>query len=94
MDITGPARGAAPTPAAQDAVLWRKAEELEATFLAELLGQAGLGDTGGAFSGGAGEEQFASFLRAEQARLIVERGGIGLAETLFRSLQQGGGSGA
>lgn len=79
----------------RDAVLMRKAQELEANFLAEMLGHAGLdSDQEGTFAGGIGEEQFSSFLRAEQARLIVARGGIGLAETLFRAMGGGGDGGA
>lgn len=93
MDITRPAPAAGPAaaaPSARDAVLMTKAKELEAAFLAEMLGQAGLGaDSSGSFAGGIGEEQFASFLRQEQARLMVDRGGIGLAELLFRAM--GGG---
>ena len=37
-------------------------------------------------AGGVGEEQFSSFLRAEQAKLMVAKGGIGLAEQIFQSL--------
>lgn len=66
--------------------LLRKAQDLETAFLAEMLGYAGLEGEVGSFGGGAGEEQFASFLREEQARLMVEQGGIGLAETLFRAM--------
>ena len=63
-----------------------RAEELEAGFLAEMLAHSGLGEMSGPFGGGSGEAQFASFLRAEQARLMVERGGIGLAELVFNSM--------
>ena len=63
-----------------------KAEELEASFLAEMLAHSGLGEGHGAFGGGQGEEQFASFLRQEQARLIVQSGGLGLAELIFNSM--------
>ncbi len=66
--------------------LMEKAKELETAFLSEMLSHAGVGDAPDGFGGGAGEEQFAAFLRGEQARLIVEKGGIGLAETMFRSL--------
>lgn len=67
--------------------LMQQAKELEAAFLAEMLGHAGLdAEADSAFGGGAGEEQFASFLRQEQATLMVERGGIGLAEALFRAM--------
>ncbi|MEZ5796995.1 MAG: rod-binding protein [Paracoccaceae bacterium] len=55
-----------------------------------MLGHAGMdAEANGMFGGGAGEEQFASFLRQEQARMMVDRGGIGLAESLFRAM--GGG---
>jgi peptidoglycan hydrolase FlgJ len=63
-----------------------KAMELEAAFLAEMLSYTGLGDGSTSFGGGVGEEQFASFLRGEQAKLMVQKGGIGLAETIFDTL--------
>ncbi|MFN3936826.1 MAG: rod-binding protein [Gemmobacter sp.] len=69
-----------------EATLRRRAAELEATFLAEMLGHAGLAATT-AFCGGPGEEQFASFLRRAQADAMVRAGGIGLAEQIFRSLK-------
>lgn len=71
------------------AALWRKAQELEATFLAEMLRHSGLGGSTGTFGGGLGEEQVQSFLRQEQARAMARAGGIGLAEPLFRALQAG-----
>lgn len=64
----------------------QKAEELEAAFLAEMLSHAGFGAARDSFGGGIGEEQFASFLRAEQAGAMVRNGGIGLAEQFFRSM--------
>lgn len=73
--------------------LWTAAEDLEATFLAEMLKSAGLGATDGPFSGGVGEEQFSSIMVREQAGQIVRAGGIGLAEVFFQSLletQNGG----
>jgi Rod binding domain-containing protein len=66
--------------------LWTVAQDLEATFIAEMLKHSGLGKTSGPFSGGPGEEQFSSFLTQEHARLFTERGGIGLAESIFRAL--------
>jgi len=63
------------------------ARELEATFLSEMLKSTGLGKTPDAFGGGAGEDQFASFLRLEQARAMVDAGGIGLAESLFEAMK-------
>lgn len=76
------------TASAPDPLLL-KARELEAAFLAEMLQHSGLDGDAGSFGGGVGEEQFSSFLRLEQARMMVARGGIGLAEHLFRAM--GGG---
>lgn len=73
-------------------LLRQKSQEMEAAFLAEMLSFAGLGavadDADSSFSGGIGEQQFASFLRQEQAKLMVQKGGIGLAEQIFQSLIQ------
>lgn len=74
-----------PAPSRHDQLM-AKAEELEATFLAEMLAHSGLGEMQGAFGGGQGEAQFASFLRQEQARLITESGGMGLAQLIFNAM--------
>ena len=76
-----------PPLAARDAALMEAAQNLEASFLSEMLQAAGLGQTSESFGGGAGEEQFGSFLVQEQARYIVKGGGIGLAQSLFESLK-------
>lgn len=73
-------------PEATEMQMREAARALEATFLDEMLKSAGLGAMKGGFSGGIGEEQFASFLRAQQADAMVAAGGIGLAEQIFRSL--------
>ena len=75
-------------PLRRDVALMQQAKALEASFLSEMLGHAGMGEARDAFGGGAGEEQFASFLRQEQAKQMVEKGGIGLAEQLFRALTE------
>lgn len=75
-----------PTPMPDRQRMMDKAKELEAVFLSEMLSYAGMKPETGAFAGGEGEAQFASFLRNEQASLIVERGGIGLAQMIFESL--------
>lgn len=62
------------------------ASKLEATFLAEMLKSSGLGETRSTFGGGAGEEQFSSFLVQQQAEALVQAGGIGLSEALFEAL--------
>ncbi len=64
------------------------AQELEASFLSEMLKAAKFGEPRKAFGGGAGEEQFASFFRTEVAKKMAETGGIGLAEQLFQTLKE------
>lgn len=85
MDLSPITPTISPAPGRPEAAM-EKAQELEAAFLAEMLSHAGLGETEGPFAGGHGEAQFASFLRQEQARLMVRSGGIGLAEVIFRTL--------
>lgn len=79
-------------PAAQDLAPRRQikaaAVELEATFLAEMLKSAGLGKTSQFFGGGAGEDQFASFLVQHQARQLAQAGGVGLSEILITSMME------
>lgn len=71
-----------------DKALREAARELETNFLAEMLKSAGVGKTPDSFGGGAGEDQFASFLRTEQARQMSHQGGIGLAEAIYESLKE------
>lgn len=78
-----------PSPALQSQQADRMMEvarALESQFLSEMLKSAGVGRTPEAFGGGTGEDQFASFLREEQARQMTEAGGIGLAESLFEAM--------
>lgn len=87
MDISISSATSLRPKAEESAVLMQKAKDLETAFLAEMLGHAGVdSDASGAFGGGHGEEQFASFLRQEQARMMTDKGGIGLAEALFRAM--------
>lgn len=72
----------------RDQALMDQARALEVSFLSEMLGHAGMGAPSESMGGGIGEEQFASFLRQEQARQMVAKGGIGLAERLFASLSE------
>jgi len=68
--------------------LRRSAEALESAFLAEMLKSAGaFRPVEGLGGGGEGEGQFASFLADEQARAMVARGGIGLADAIEQALR-------
>ncbi len=72
-----------------DEELRAAAAEFEIQFLAEMLTHAGFGKARTEMGGGPGEEAFASLLVREQARLMSEAGGIGLAERLFEALKAG-----
>lgn len=72
-----------------DQQLRQKAQDLEASFLSEMLKLTGVGKPSESFGGGTGEEQFTSFLTDEYAHAMVQAGGIGLAESIFKSLQKG-----
>jgi len=76
------------TLAQRDQTLRDTAMKLEAAFLSEMLKSAGLGKARTAFGGGAGEDQFSSYLRDEQARALTMRGGIGLAQSIFEALKR------
>lgn len=75
-------------PEKRDEALFQAAKELEASFLAEMLKSAGFGKPREANGGGIGEDQFGSFLRQEQAREMVNQGGIGLAQSLYEALKE------
>ena len=87
-NLTGAAMQITPLPPNRpDPVLLARAQELEATFLAEMLKSAGFGKSS-EFAGGIGEEQFASFQRQALADEIVKSGGLGLAETFYQSMME------
>ncbi|OUS05729.1 hypothetical protein A9Q96_11050 [Rhodobacterales bacterium 52_120_T64] len=61
---------------------------LEASFLAEMLKYSGHGESRSSFGGGEGEDAFAGLLVREQATLMAESGGIGLAEQIIDSMMR------
>ncbi len=81
IPVTGP-------PTGRVNALRQAAQKIEAAFLSEMLKAAGVGKSPDSFGGGAGEEQFASFLRDAQAEKMVHAGGIGLAAALFQALKE------
>lgn len=62
------------------------ATKLEASFISEMLKSIGMEARSGEFNGGLGEQQFQSFLREQQAKLIAEKGGLGLASHFSNSI--------
>ncbi|SMO68578.1 rod-binding protein [Ruegeria faecimaris] len=79
---------AAPQPLSVEQKLKDAAVELEAAFLSEMLKSAGLGESRDSFGGGAGEDQFSSFLVQQQALQLARSGGVGLSEILFQSMME------
>ncbi|HVH03702.1 MAG TPA: rod-binding protein [Amaricoccus sp.] len=74
--------------ARSDADIRAAAESFEASFLTEMLQYTGLNTMPAGFGGGAGEQAFSSLLTEQYARLLSERGGVGLAERIFDILKQ------
>jgi peptidoglycan hydrolase FlgJ len=58
------------------------ADQLEQAFLEEMLKYCGPGTLAGEFSGGAGEDQFASFLTREHAAQLAGRLDLGFGRML------------
>lgn len=88
VQLSNPVGGQPGTAPDRNAQLMAVAQDLEATFLTEMLASAGVGDVPEAFGGGIGEDQFASFLRQEQAKQMTQAGGIGLAQALFDAMKE------
>ncbi len=72
--------------ASREAELRGVATQFEAVFLAQMMQHAGVGKGAEGFDGGPGEDAFRGHLIAEQAKLMANKGGIGLAEQLFQAL--------
>lgn len=83
MSITSPITS---LPSAPDP-LRASAQALETAFLAEMLKNAGVFRAAETFGGGVGEEHFTSFMADTQARAMVARGGIGLADSIEQALR-------
>lgn len=73
---------------AEDAALREAAREFEQVFIAQMLKQAKLGETQGAFSGGYGEEAFRSFLVDEYAEALTRAESFGLADKIYNELKE------
>lgn len=65
------------------------AEQLEQMFLEEMLKYCGPKPLSGAFSGGPGEEQFASFLSQARAELLAETLDLGFDRSSHEPLPGG-----
>ena len=75
-----------PLGATQSAKFMQAAKALETRFVTEMLKSAKVGEVSGPFDQGVGADQFSSFLRDTYAEQVVEKGGFGLAQSLFHAL--------
>lgn len=65
----------------------KAAQDFEAVFLSEMLGNMFAGiKTDGPFGGGHGESVMRSLLTDEYAKSIAARGGVGIADNVYREL--------
>lgn len=70
-----------------DAAARKTANEFESMFLTQMLEHMSSGiKTDGPFGGGQGEEMFRSLLNQEYAGMLTKRGGIGIAEHVYRQI--------
>lgn len=76
--------------AAHEVQMRKVAQQLEGAFLAEMLKAAKFGQIQKSYTGGAGEEQFQSFLTQEHAQAIAKTQSIGLAEHIYLAMKNGG----
>lgn len=66
---------------------WAAAQEFESFFIGQMLELAGAGlDTEGPFGGGQAEKIYRSMMNGEHAKAITQRGGLGIAETVYREI--------
>lgn len=72
---------------ANDAQAHKTASEFESMFLTQMLGHMSAGiKSDGPFGGGPGEEMFRSLLNQEYAGMLSKRGGIGIADYVYRQI--------
>jgi Rod binding domain-containing protein len=70
-----------------DAAARKTANEFEAMFLTQMLEHMSSGiKADGPFGGGQGEEMFRSLLNQEYAGMLTNRGGIGIADHVYRQI--------
>jgi len=94
MDLAAPTLSAVQaaqirTPAATGsrAQIEAKAQEFEAVFISQMLGQMFEGiSTDGPFGGGQGEAMFRSLMLDQYGKQIAADGGIGLADQVTKEL--------
>ncbi len=87
MTVARSAPVSAPGKTANAEVTKKAAQDFESVFISQMLGQMYEGiSTDGPFGGGEGEAMFRSLMLDEYGKQIAAQGGIGLADTVTKSL--------
>lgn len=87
--LTRPVAGLSATAGAKssDAQLRATAEKFEVSFLSEMIRHMSAGVKTDALTGGGhGEDNFKSFLNEQYAKAIVARGGVGVADMVYKQM--------
>jgi peptidoglycan hydrolase FlgJ len=87
-DIAISGAAAQPAPAPRDPKIWQAAEDFEAVLIGQLtrhmFDTKGVGDD--SFKGGFAEETWQSMLSEQMGKDIAKRGGVGLADSVYREM--------
>jgi peptidoglycan hydrolase FlgJ len=87
-DLSVSAAAALPAPAPRDPKIWQAAEDFEAVLLGQLTRHMfeakGVGDD--SFKGGFAEDTWQSMLSEQMGKEIAKRGGVGLADSVYREM--------
>ena len=80
-------RPPASADAPRDPRVWQAAQEFEGFFINQMLElQTATVPTDGPFGGGQAEQIYRSLLNGEHAKAITQRGGLGIAEHVYREI--------
>lgn len=74
-------------PAATRAKLHKAAQEFESTFVTQMFSHMFDSiEVDETFGGGRGEEMFRSLLTNEYGKMVTQRGGLGISDSVYREL--------
>lgn len=83
----GSATGTGTTPPANEAKIRKSAKDFEAMVASQLLSPMWEGvEVDKTFGGGHGEEMFRGMLLEQYGKIVAERGGLGLANTVYHHM--------
>lgn len=91
MDPVNPAASAAPHAAApavdRNSAAWKAAQEFEAVFLAQMMGEMHAGvELQAPFGGGFAEQTYRALLDQEIGRQMAATGGVGIATAVYQEM--------